>query len=74
MTDLMNVMFVTKDLHIQVTWQHIKKHTQERNLMNVMFVTKDLHVQETWLDMKEHTQERNLVQQKIYTNKCLSKA
>ena len=42
--------------------------------MNVMFVTKDLHVQETWLDMKEHTQERNLVQQKIYTNKCLSKA
>ena len=35
----MNVMFATRDFHIQVTLRFIREHTLERNLMNVMFAT-----------------------------------
>ena len=46
--NLMNVMFVIKDLHEQVAWYDIKEHTLERSLMNVMFVIKNLHVYPRW--------------------------
>ena len=44
-TNLMNVMFATKDFLIQAAQLDIKEHTLATNLMNVMFATKDFLIQ-----------------------------
>jgi hypothetical protein len=46
-TNLMNVMFATKDFRSQATLRFIRENIQEKNLMNAMFATKDFHGQAT---------------------------
>jgi hypothetical protein len=40
--NLINVMYVVKDLVVILTYRHTLEHIQVINLINVMYVVKDL--------------------------------
>ena len=65
----MNVIFATKDFHIQVPQLHIGENSPETNLMNVKFATKDFRNQATQRFIREHILERNLMSV-MFATKC----